>query len=74
MTRKLKHPSTKKYHEDQLVFILMSYRFRINRIEKIIASPIFEAPTQIRKIKVELAEILRQLKQLGWYVPNLHKQ
>jgi len=58
------------YHEDQMLFILMSHRFQVDRIQKIIANPIFEAPKNIHKVSVELSAILRQLKGLGWYIPQ----
>ena len=70
MSKKPRTEFSNKYHEDQLLFILMSYRFRVDRIQKIIANPIFEAPTQVQKVRTELIEILRQLKSLGWYVPH----
>ena len=70
MSKKPRTEFRNKYHEDQLLFILMSYRFRVDRIQKIIANPIFEAPTQVQKVRTELIEILRQLKSLGWYVPH----
>ncbi|MCU4157239.1 hypothetical protein J1N10_14775 [Carboxylicivirga sp. A043] len=32
---------SKQYHEDQLVHILTSYRFTVDRIRKIISNPSF---------------------------------
>lgn len=69
MKTKLNNVLSKKYHEDQLLNILTSYRFRIDRIKKIISNPSFETPTQLQKIRLELSAILWQLQKLGWYVP-----
>jgi len=61
------------YHEDQLIFILMSYKYRVNHLQKVIANPIFDCPVHIKKVRNEASQILRQLNQLGWHVPKLTK-
>ncbi|TRX70899.1 hypothetical protein [Carboxylicivirga sp. M1479] len=71
MDTKFNYTEKKKYYEDQLVFILMSYHFRVDRIKKIIRQPIFEAPSHIHRVKVELAEIFRRLKTNGWNIQNI---
>ncbi|WP_430813195.1 hypothetical protein [Carboxylicivirga sp. RSCT41] len=60
----------KKYHEDQLINILISNRFRVDRIKKIVSNPSFETSAHLQQIRLELSAILWQLNQLGWYVPS----
>jgi hypothetical protein len=71
MKTQLNNVLSKKYHEDQLVNILMSYHFRVDRIKKIISNPSFESSARLQKIRLELSAILWQLNKLGWYVPAI---
>ncbi|MCG8580030.1 MAG: hypothetical protein MI866_08940 [Bacteroidales bacterium] len=70
METKLINVLAKKYHEDQLINILISNRFRVDRIKKIISNPSFETSIHLQQIKLEVSAILWQLHQLGWYVPT----
>jgi len=63
--------NTNHYHEDQLIFILMSHKYRVNRLQKIISRPIFDDNSQIPKERSEVNQILKQLGNLGWHVPCL---
>ncbi len=71
MTRKPNHPQEQNYHENQLLFILMSYRFGVDHRQKTISSPMLDAPTKVKQVSIELAGIFRQLKKLGWYIPQM---
>lgn len=71
MTKRLNNLKKTDYQEDQLLFILMSYQFDVDRTKKLIVTPEDDTPSKIKQIEVELAGIFRHLKKMGWYIPQV---
>lgn len=71
MNKGLISKNCKDNYEDEIIFLLMSYQYRVNKLKKIISNPIFNNPMRIKSIRKELVDIMVQLKQNGWSVPEL---
>ncbi|MBS2212869.1 hypothetical protein KEM09_15735 [Carboxylicivirga mesophila] len=71
MSKRLNSTRKPNYQEDQLLFILMSYQFDVDRTKKLIVTPEDYAPLNLKQIGLELTGIFRHLKKMGWFIPQV---
>lgn len=56
------------HNEKQMIYILLSYNFRVNPTNKVVLFPKIESTEKKNKLKIELSNIFQRLRQYGWNV------